>query len=106
MAARQSLQFCLEPSLALADDGDLPPLRNDGFCRRDGEIDAFLMNKSRHHREERPGGYVEPEALAHVVSVGALAAEVLGRKPADQIRISARIPTRIDTVDNAIEAPF
>ena len=58
------------------------------------------MNQAGDQAEDRPARYREPELLADIIGIGALAFPVAGAERLRQLRADPRIPAFVDAVQD------
>ena len=103
MASREVAQGSFETAFALADHDELAALGDDRLGGGDAEIDAFLVNETRHDGEERPTRDRKAELPADHLGVGPLALPVVGLEPRREVGIGAGVPALVDPVEDAGE---
>ncbi len=78
-----------------ADDRDLAAGADDKLAHRFGEVQAFLVDQARNHREQRTIGVLQAEQLAYMGGVDRLAIPVADAEGLDQVVVGGRIPLTV-----------
>ena len=95
----------LDFGFAAAGDHNLAAGFDDLVGRRQHEVDALLVNQTRHQREDRPARYRKPELLADIIRVGPFAFPIAGAELLRQLRAGLRIPALVDAVQYSCQLP-
>src|SRR6185503_7182734 len=90
----------LDFRFAAAGDDDLTAGFDDLVGRRQHEVDALLVNQTRHQRKNRSARYRKPELLAHIIRVGAFTLPIDGAELLRELRTGARVPAFVDAVQD------
>ncbi len=99
IAQSKGAHLPLDVRLAATDDHQLAATGDDVIGGLDGQIDAFLLDQTRDHGEQRAIGRLEVEFLADAGSVDRLAVPVGFMELLAQVRIAAGAPAIVDAIE-------